>query len=100
MDISKSQLMQILCTELYKTQLKTILESNFDNNLQELKRFKTYLDAVVINIPTKVDKYKTSIVFQNENIKEIDFENYTIFVHCDKKEKAYLVLSIIEKIKN
>lgn len=100
MALRKVKIVQILCTELYQTQLHSILESKLVDGIESVKRFKTYLDAIVMNIPTKVEKYKSSASFEDENIKEIDFENFILLVHCNKEQKCFLVLSIIEKIKN
>ncbi|MEA2073925.1 MAG: hypothetical protein U9O86_10100 [Campylobacterota bacterium] len=89
--------MNILCTPLYEEQLKTILQKFSDEDLQATKSFKLYLDTILINMPTKAHKYKKSIYFNNENIKDIEHENFTIVFYLDTKSNNYLILGIIEK---
>lgn len=89
--------MNILCTALYEEQLKTILQKFSDEDLQATKSFKLYLDTILINMPTKAHKYKKSIYFNNENIKDIEHENFTIVFYLDTKSNNYLILGIIEK---
>ena len=70
--------MEILCSELYEKQLKEILLSMLKEDASSAKNFKMYLDTLIVNIPTKAKKYKKSIYFDNENIKDLQFDKYTI----------------------
>jgi len=89
--------MNILCTALYEEQLKTILENFLKEDFVATKKFKLYLDTILINIPTKAKKYKQSIYFENEDIKDIPHEDYTVTFFIDKKNNNYLILSIIKR---
>ena len=89
--------MDIVCSPLYEEQLKSILESIALHNFAEAKKFKLYLDTIIINMPTKYQKYKQSIYFNDENIKDIEHEGYTIVFYIDKNKENYLILGIIEK---
>ncbi|WP_373073509.1 hypothetical protein [Sulfurimonas sp.] len=89
--------MKILCTETYEQELKNILKPMAELNFEDTKRFKTYLDTIIINIPTKVSKYKKSIYFYDENVKDIEYENFTIIFYNDEFNKNYVILSIKEK---
>jgi len=89
--------MNILCTSLYETQLKDILSPFADEDFKAAKAFKLYLDTIIINIQTKSHKYKTSIYFDDENIKDIQHEEYTIVFFEDKAHQNYLLLSIIKR---
>jgi len=90
--------MNILCTPLYETQLKDLLSSFSDEDFKAAKAFKLYLDTIIINIQTKAHKYKTSIHFNNdESIKDIQHEEYTIVFFEDKENHNYLLLSIIKR---
>ena len=53
--------MNIFCTPLYERQLKEILQDYIAEDSQATKSFKLYLDTIIINIPTKANKYKKSI---------------------------------------
>ncbi len=87
--------MNILCTELFENQLKVILLKFSKEDFSATKSFKLYLDTIIINIPTKADKYKKSIYFDDDNIKDIPHENFTIIFFIDKEKSTYLILSII-----
>jgi len=89
--------MNILCTSLYEEQLKQLLTSFVKEDFKAAKAFKLYLDTIIINIQTKAHKYKTSIHFDDENIKDIQHEEYTIVFFEDKVNHNYLLLSIIKR---
>jgi len=90
--------MNVICSELYETQLKEILETIIVNeNYQTAKKFKLYLDTIILNIPTKAKKYKNSIYFDNNNIKDIEYEDYLIPFILDDENKIYTILGIVKK---
>lgn len=89
--------MKILCTTLYEKQLKEILTTVASSDYKEAKNFKMYLDTIILNAPTKARKYKQSIYSDNENIKDIEHEGYTIVFLIDEEKETYLVLSILQK---
>jgi len=92
--------MNILCTPLYETQLKEILSHFADEDFKAAKAFKLYLDTIIINIQTKAHKYKTSIYFSDENIKDIQHEGFTIVFYEDKVNQNYLLITIISTNSN
>jgi len=87
----------ILATELFETQLKGLLEEFAEKDFTATKSFKLYLDTIIINIPTKSAKYKKSIYFDDDAIKDIEHEEYTIVFYEDKTKENYLILSILKK---
>jgi len=89
--------MKILCSELYEEQLKEILIRMIEIDYKATKGFKSYLDTIIINIPTKSKKYKKSIYFDDENIKDVEHQGYTIPFYIDKTNNSYLILGILEK---
>ncbi|HIP21133.1 MAG TPA: type II toxin-antitoxin system RelE/ParE family toxin [Sulfurimonas sp.] len=89
--------MNILCTALYEKQLKVILEEYIKENYEATKKFKLYLDTILINLPTKVNKYKKAQLFDNEDIKEIPHEDFNILFFIDKISENYLILAILPK---
>lgn len=90
--------MNIFCSHLYENQLKSILEKYSQKDIEATKKFKLYLDTIIINMPTKAKKYKKSIYFDNEDIKDIEHEELTIVFYVDNLNDNYLILGIIEKI--
>ena len=89
--------MKILCSELFQTQLLAYLEEFSNEDLDATKKFKTYLDTIIINMPTKAKKYKKSIFFDDENIKDIEHENFRIPFYIDASTETYLLLGIYKK---
>ena len=89
--------MQIICSELYEKQLKEILEPLVKEDFFFAKKFKMYLDTIIINIPTKVDKYKKSIYFDDENIKDLEYEDFTVVFYVEKSNSSYIILGIVKK---
>lgn len=89
--------MNILCSDLYKSQLKEILQGLAEIDLNSTQKFKIYLDTIIINIPTKAGKYKKSIYYDNEDVKDIQYEEYTVIFYIDTQNNDYIILSIIKK---
>lgn len=88
--------MNILSSELYKKHLKDILESLKNQSKTDISSFKMYLDTIIINMHTKVKKYKKSIYFNNENIKNIQNQGYSIPFYIDEKKNNYILLGIFK----
>ncbi len=61
------------------------------------KKFKLYLDTLIINIPTKAKKYKQSIYFNDENIKDLQYDNYTVIFSIEHNN-TYSLIGIVNKI--
>ncbi len=89
--------MKIICSELYEKQLKEILSEIASHDFKTAKDFKTYLDTIIINAPTKSRKYKQSVFFDDENIKDIEYDKYTIPLLIDDENDSYIVLGIVKK---
>lgn len=86
--------MSILASNLYKEQLKEILKLLEEENASSAKSFELYLDTVIVNMQTKIKKYKQSIYFNDENIKDIENQGYRIPFYIDEKKKVYVLLGI------
>ncbi len=87
--------MKILCSSLYEQQLKVIL-AEFET-FKSAKDFKLYLDTIVMNAPTKARKYKQSIYFDDEDVKDIEYEDYTIIMHINEEKESYFLVGIVKK---
>ncbi|MEO1954081.1 MAG: hypothetical protein ABGW74_05190 [Campylobacterales bacterium] len=88
--------MEIICSELYEKQLKEILEPLIKEDISFAKKFKMYLDTIIINIPTKVNKYKKSIYFDDENIKDLEYENYKVVFCVENGNNRFIILGIVK----
>jgi len=89
--------MKILCSKLYQEQLKSILEPYLQSDPKGIKDFKLYLDTVILNMPSKVQKYKKSIYFDDKDIRDIEHQGYTIPFVYDEVNDTFLILGITEK---
>ncbi|MFT7002948.1 MAG: hypothetical protein ACJAWW_000282 [Sulfurimonas sp.] len=89
--------MNILTSTLYEQQLKEILELLCEQDYKATKNFKMYLDTIILNMPSKEKKYKKSIYFDNENIKDIEFQGCTIPFLIDYDNNSYIILGITKK---
>ena len=89
--------MQILSSPLYQQQLKDIFTPYLKSDPKGIKDFKLYLDTVILNAPSKVAKYKRSIYFDDDNIKDIEHQGYTIPFYVDEANDTYVILGIVEK---
>jgi len=88
--------MNILSSELYEMQLKNILNEMIKINFKAAKNFKSYLDTIIINVPTKYKKYKKSIYFDDENIRDISHDSFLIPFYYDEENENFVILGIIE----
>jgi hypothetical protein len=90
-------MMDIVVSKLYEEQLKEILELLLKDDFKATKHFKMYLDTIILNIQSKEKKYKKSIYFDNENIKDIEFQGCKIPFFIDNEKKNYFLLGITAK---
>jgi len=87
--------MKIVATNRYKEELKIILSALLkQSDFQTTKNFKLYLDTIILNIPTKLHKYKVSSYFDDLHVKEIDYSGFKIFIYEDIKINYIILLSI------
>lgn len=93
----KGKIVNIFCTDIFTKQLKNLLQEFVEEDFQATKKFKMYLDTVLINMPTKAQKYKKSVYFDDENIKDIEHQGLVIPFYDDKENDTYLLLGIIKK---
>lgn len=87
----------IVSSNLFNEQLDDILSMLENEDGSKAKSFKLYLDTVIINMQSKIAKYKPSVYFENENVKEIENQGYVIPFHCDEEDETYVLLGIYKK---
>ena len=92
----EKKIMQILCSSSFEKQLKEILSEYAKEDFAATKNYKMYLDTIILNMPTKVQKFKKSIYFDDENIKDIEHQGHTIPFYYDPKKEVYLLLGIVK----
>jgi hypothetical protein len=85
----------IISTTLFKESLIEISMALSETNEKTAKDFELYLQTVIVNMGTKVTKYKKSIYFDNEKIKEIQNQGYVIPFYIDNEN--YILLGITKE---
>ena len=88
--------MNILTSSLYKQQLQEILKE-LEEDTTDVKKFKIYFDTIIINMHTKAKKYKKSIYFDDDNIKDMINQDYIIPFYIDEDKNIYVILGVIKK---
>lgn len=89
--------MNILVTHTFEAQLRDLLESMLLTETQDVQKFKMYLDTILINMPTKAAKYKISKFFDDEDVRDIEHEDFIIPFYHNKQKNTYLILGIIRR---
>ena len=87
--------MNVFSSSLYREQLKEAIALVKKQESDDLKSFELYLDTIIVNMHTKVKKYKKSIYFDDENIKDIQNQGFTIPFYIDEKKNKYILLGIV-----
>ncbi len=88
---------QILSSTLFDEQLQEIMNELENEDKSSAKSFKLYLDTVIINMQSKIAKYKSSKYFDDEKVKEIENQGYVIPFYSDEANETYLLLGIYKK---
>ena len=87
--------MIVINSDNFYAQYKEILKKLYLEDYEEAKKFKMHLDTVLLNMASKYGKYKSSIYFDDEKIKDIEHRGFTITVYYDDNIDAYVILGII-----
>ncbi|MCD6190335.1 MAG: hypothetical protein J7K14_02200 [Sulfurimonas sp.] len=90
--------MNTLSSDLYKEQLKEALELIKKQSDADIRNFEMYLDTIIVNMQTKIKKYKKSTYFDNENIKDIQNQGFTIPFYIDEEKNLYILLGIVPSL--
>jgi len=93
----ENKIMKILCAPTFAKQLEVLLGDYTQEDFAAIKSFKMYLDTIILNMPTKIQKFKKSIYFNDENIKDIEHQGLIIPFYIDEKTGDYLILGIVKK---
>ncbi|NPA60317.1 MAG: hypothetical protein GXO30_07670 [Epsilonproteobacteria bacterium] len=89
--------MKILASSVYEKQLKEILSYLKTLDHQQTKKFKMYLDTIILNMPSKLKKYQKSIYFDDDTIKDIQYNGCTIPFLIDIDKNLIILLGITSK---
>ena len=87
--------MNTLMSNLYKEQLQEAVDFIKNQKEADVKNFELYLDTIIVNMHTKIKKYKKSIYFDDENIKDIQNQGFSIPFFIDEGKGVYVLLGIV-----
>jgi len=88
---------RILCSKSFEAQYKSLLQEYSQIDYEASKRYKIYLDTVILNMPTKLKKFPTSPRFEDEKIKELEHQGHILPFYIDEESETILLLGIFKK---
>lgn len=88
---------QIVSSTLFDEQLQEIMHALEKEEGNSAKNFKLYLDTVIVNMQSKIAKYKPSIYFESEEVKDMENQGYVIPFYSDEADETYVLLGICKK---
>lgn len=86
--------MQILKSKLYTISLQDILDFIAKDSLNIALKFKKELDKKIDDLDFMPYKFRKSIYFDDENIRDLIFKGYCIVYKIYEKEDYILILDI------
>jgi len=91
--------MKIVRTQEYQSELLEILKYIANDKISASKTFRTELNKQIKNIPTFPYKYRKSIYFNDESIRDMTFKKYTINYEVDLNQNTIFIFSIFKQNK-
>ena len=91
--------MQISKLRRYKNQLTIILKHIAKDKVSASEDFYINLNETIEEIPNFPFKYRKSIYFDNDNIRDMTFKGYTIIYRINIKKDLIEVIRIFNKNK-
>ena len=82
--------------ERFKKQLRHIYDFISSDSIYYAKEFNQNLQKKVDTLPHMPYKYRKSIYFDDENIRDLIFKGYTIPYLIDEDNKSIVLLGIIK----
>ena len=91
--------MKIIRAEEYQKELLVILKYIAKDKLTASRKFKQDLNIQINKITTFPYKYRPSLYFDDENIRDMTFKTYTINYEIDLNKNTIFILSIFNQNK-
>ncbi len=91
--------MQIKLDKEFEENFETIFVYIAEDRVSAAKNFKKELFKRIKNIPHFPYKYRESIYFKNENIRDMIFKGYTIVYKVDVQENIIVIVDIFNQNK-
>jgi len=91
--------MTIVRTEAYQKELLLILKHIANDKITASKKFNKDLNEQINNIPNFPYKYRKSIYFNNDNVRDMVFKKYTINYEINLNKNTIFIFSIFNQNK-
>ncbi len=91
--------MQIKLDTEFKNNFETIFKYISEDKISASKNFKKELFKQIKEIPHFPYKYRKSIYFEDEDIRDMIFKGYTIVYKVDNKQKTINIADIFNQNK-
>jgi len=91
--------MKIIRTEAYQKELLSILKYIANDKITASRKFKKDLNEQIAKIPNFPYKYRKSIYFNDENIRDMIFKKYTINYEINLHKNTIFIFSIFNQNK-
>ena len=91
--------MQINRSSKYKNELFQILDYIAQDKFTASENFKIELDNLIDDIPIFPYKYRPSIYFNNDNIRDMIYKGYTVIYKINLPENSIDIVRIFNKNK-
>ena len=89
--------MQIKLDSIFEKSFNEIFEYIAQDKLSASKKFKKELFKQIKNISNHPYKYRQSFYFENEAIRDIVFNGYTVVYEVDLHNNYIIILNIFNK---
>ena len=93
--------MQIIRDINYLQKLQSIMEFIAQDSLNQAIKFQVDLDEIIDDIPNMPFKYRKSIYFNDNNIRDLIFKGYVVPYKIDTTKNQIIIIGInkyMEKI--
>jgi len=91
--------MIIVRTQEYQKELLAILKHIAKDKITASRKFKKDLNVQIYKIPEFPYKYRESLYFEDENIRDMIFKTYTINYEINLNQNTIFIFSIFNQNK-
>ena len=91
--------MQIIYKKTFEKQLLDILNYIAQDKVSASIKFANELEKLIFLIPDNPLRYKSSIYFQNENVRDMTYNGYTIVYKVSFQKNTIEILRIFNQNK-
>ena len=88
--------MQIIRDEFYLSKIDEIIDYMAQSSVESAIRFLNKLDDKIDNLDNMPFKFRQSIYYENENIRDFIFKGYTIPYLIDIQKEVIVILDIFK----